>query len=78
MILDLSGQAAKLGAYEARLSWDPEVLEVVEVLDGETAGLANLPLHLVFFNDCSTQGKLTHEALITERSRHGRKRETAI
>ena len=40
MFVDLSGSAAALGAYEARLSWDAAVLSLVEVADGATAAFA--------------------------------------
>ena len=40
VLLDLSTIAEKLGAYEALLSWDAQVLELAQVLDGETAVFA--------------------------------------
>jgi hypothetical protein len=41
VLVDLSSVSDQLGAYEARLSWDAQVLELVEVGDGTTAGFAN-------------------------------------
>jgi hypothetical protein len=40
VLVDLSSIAEKLGAYEAQLSWDAQVLELAAVLDGETAAFA--------------------------------------
>ena len=40
IFLDLSGIPEKLGAYEARLSWDSEVLELIEALDGDAEEFA--------------------------------------
>ena len=40
VLVDLSGISEKLGAYEAQLSWDAEILELVEVSDGETSAFA--------------------------------------
>ena len=41
VMVDLSQVSDKLGAYEARLGWDPGVLKLVEVSDGETPEFAN-------------------------------------
>jgi len=38
--VDLSAHPELLGAYQAALTWDPAALELVEVLDGETAAFA--------------------------------------
>lgn len=40
VVLDLSGIPEKLGAYEARLAWNPEALELIEVLDGSSTEFA--------------------------------------
>ena len=40
VFVDLSGSAAALGAYQARLSWDASVLSLEEVSDGSTAAFA--------------------------------------
>lgn len=59
-MLDLSGRTETLGAYEAKLSWDASVLELVEVLDGGTPAFAGpltrrAPGELVF-SQFSVQG----------------------
>jgi len=41
VLVDLSSVSEKLGAYEASLRWDLQVLELVEVLDGETPSFAS-------------------------------------
>jgi hypothetical protein len=66
VLLDLSEIPEKLGAYEGRLEWDPEVLELVEVLEGDTEAFAGGPRlvgadELVFsgFNPQGADGKLS-------------------
>jgi len=41
VLVDLSRSSAKLGAYEARLTWNAQVLELVKVADGETPAFAS-------------------------------------
>ena len=41
VLVDLSSISEKLGAYEARLSWDAEVLEFVQIANGDTPAFAN-------------------------------------
>jgi hypothetical protein len=36
VLLDLSGIPEHLGAYEAQLTWNPQALKVVDILDGHT------------------------------------------
>ncbi len=41
VLLDLSSIPEELGAYAARLTWNPEALKLIEVLDGDTPEFAD-------------------------------------
>ena len=73
VLVDLSDQTDLLGAYEAHLVWDVSVLEMVELLDGETVAFAgpqsrSEPGELVFsnFNTRGTGGQVSLAKILFE------------